>query len=69
MVEVFKTNITEKCLADKIKSQLMLYFPEIKVNFDLEDCDRILRVENCSFETKEVIQIINQNGFYCEALE
>ena len=44
-IEVFKTNVADperaKWLADQIESN----FSNCKVNFDLDDCDRILRVE------------------------
>lgn len=69
MVEVFKTNIAEGTIADSILEKLVLYFPESYVNFDLEDCDRILRIENCTVNAVEVIRILRQNGFECEKLE
>ncbi len=69
MVEVFKTNVENKAIADSIVKCLSLQFPNSIINFDLEDCDKILRIENCSIETKEIIQTIKQKGFYCEALE
>lgn len=68
MVEVFKTNIEEN-IADSILQKLVSHLPESYVNFDLEDCDRILRIENCTVHAMEVIQIIKQNGFECELLE
>ncbi len=69
MIEVFKTNIVEDTIANAIQDELLSRFPGFLINFDLEDCDNILRIENCTVGTEEVIQIINQNGFYCEALE
>jgi hypothetical protein len=46
MIEVFKTCVTEQALAMLLRKHLELGFPGYKVNFDLEDCDRILRIEH-----------------------
>lgn len=46
MIEIFKTDIT---CADKAKwliEQIHQTFSSYKANFDLEDCDKILRVVN-----------------------
>lgn len=69
MVEVFRTNISEEKMADSILQKLVSHLPESYVNFDLEDCDRILRIENCTVHAMDVIQIVKQNGFECELLE
>ena len=69
MIEVFKTNILEETIAEAIRKELSSRFPEFLINFDLEDCDKILRIENCAVETKSVIHLINEKGFYCEVLE
>lgn len=63
MVEVFKTNVNEEIIADVILKILVLSLPESYINFDLEDCDRILRIENCKIHTSEVIQILKQYGY------
>ncbi len=46
MVEIFKTNIESKQAAADILNSLQYAFPAYKMNFDLEDCDKILRVES-----------------------
>lgn len=69
MVEVFKTNIAEKTTANAIIEQLLNYFPEGKINFDLEDCDRILRIENHFIEPTAVIKVLADNNYQCEILE
>ena len=45
MVEVFKTNVINHAQADVLIHQLRMAFVDYDVNFDLEDCDKILRVE------------------------
>ena len=69
MVEVFKTNINSSKLADKIKSNLEDIFPDYKVNFDLDDCDKILRVEALSPDCEKIIEIVNSLGNKIAILE
>jgi hypothetical protein len=45
MVEVFKTNIQKKIQGKKLLCILAETFPALKINFDLSDCDKILRVK------------------------
>ena len=68
MVEVFKTNIQGKRTASKIKMELLELFPDCKINFDLEDCDRILRIESAVDIGKEIERAISKHGFICEEL-
>jgi hypothetical protein len=68
MVEVFKTNIDNGLVAEEIRKLLLDHLPDCKVNFDLEDCDKILRVEGF-VSTDEVIRVINDHNFRCEILE
>ena len=46
MIEVFKTNITEAQKANQIALKIQTILPGAQINFDLEDCDKILRIEN-----------------------
>ncbi|MCB0450904.1 MAG: hypothetical protein KDC97_12365 [Confluentibacter sp.] len=68
MVEVFKTNIDNELLANAVLYELTLYMPHSKINFDLEDCDSILRIENNKVNLDLVIGIVNNKGCYCEPL-
>lgn len=43
-VEVYKTNVADPERAKWLADQIEQNFTNCKVNFDLEDCDRILRV-------------------------
>ncbi|GHN01894.1 hypothetical protein WSM22_33830 [Cytophagales bacterium WSM2-2] len=69
MVEVFKTNIRSRQTAAVVKLQLLMLFPDCKINFDLDDCDRILRIESASSIAKVIEKTLNSQGFYCEELE
>jgi hypothetical protein len=69
MVEVFKTNVQDTEQAIGLITKLTEHFPACKINFDLEDCDRILRVEGESIFMSEVIAVLKQNKYQCEVLE
>ena len=69
MVEVFKTNVQGTRLAKKIIIDLEQLLPNAKINFDLEDCDKILRIEYHHLIVEEVIEIVARKGFSCEVLE
>jgi hypothetical protein len=43
-VEVFKTNVADPARAKWLVDEIEREFANCKVNFDLDDCDRILRV-------------------------
>jgi len=68
MIEVFKTNVEHKVTADQIQSALQIQFPSSRINFDLEDCDRILRVEDHEVCIQTIIEWMNASGFQCEVL-
>jgi hypothetical protein len=69
MVEVFQTNVEKEFQARIITAFLMQHFPESKVNFDLDDCDRILRIEAQRVCPLKVTDLMKEKGFHCMALE
>jgi hypothetical protein len=69
MVEVFKTNVHEKSQAAALLSALEYRFPSFRINFDLADCDRILRVEGDDIVPAEIRGVMIANGYACEVLE
>ena len=68
MVEVFKTNVEELKASKQIIQLLLEQFPSHKINFDLDDCDKILRVDGNNIPAKKVIELVNENGYECEIL-
>jgi len=68
-VEVFKTNVADPEQAKRLVDQIERNFANCKVNFDLDDCDRILRV---AFEEKIqsdlLIDVLKNVGCIAEAL-
>ena len=69
LVEVFKTNVLEEAPATELVTQLSTIFPSHRINFDLHDCDKILRVEGVHIEETKIINVLKSNGFMCVPLE
>ncbi|MFA5328555.1 MAG: hypothetical protein WC384_12255 [Prolixibacteraceae bacterium] len=68
-VEIFRTNIRNKKMAGRVLSELSRRFPDCEINFDLEDCDNILRVAGSDFNIPELVETVTDLGFFCEILE
>jgi len=70
MVEVFKTNVGDSFSAKKIISLIHTHFTGYIANFDLEDCDRILRIQSIDrpIEAGDILQLMNDYGLYAEIL-
>ncbi len=69
MVEIFKTNVRKKADAIYIINFLKNLFPDYKINFDLEDCDKILRVEAVKIDSINIVESLNYMGFLCVEFE
>jgi hypothetical protein len=70
LIEIFKTNVAKKREAKLLVEEMIVYFPHYKINFDLEDCDKILRVEttNGSVRTSSIISLLESKHIKCEVL-
>ena len=69
MVEVFKTNVQKKSQSKMLLCILSEAFPSFKINFDLSDCDKVLRVEGDDMDASRIMILVNEYGFTCEPLE
>jgi hypothetical protein len=69
MVEVFKTNVKKKVQSKMLLCMLYKVFPSLKINFDLSDCDKVLRVEGDNIEASRIIVQVKEHGFMCEVLD
>jgi len=69
MVEVFKTNVESTREAKLIVKKLAQAFPAHKINFDLSDCDRILRVEGDHILENKITGIVTSLNYECKMLE
>lgn len=70
MIEVFKTNVQLKKDAKRIIALLTSKLEGHKINFDLSDCDKILRIESVNHEIsiQNVEKWMQNEGFICEVL-
>ena len=69
-VLIFKTTVTRHREVKQLRPVLnRLIPPGDKWNFDLEDCDRILRVETQNMPVHKVEEALLLNGYFCTELE
>ena len=68
MLEIFKTNVDDQKVADFIVRLLMQKFPDCSINFDLEDRDKILRIEGKGIVKQTIISFLDDLGFMCKIL-
>ena len=69
VVEVFKTNVEHETEAKELTEMIRQRFPASRVNFDLQDRDRILRVEGTDVCIDTIIGIMKTAGFTCTVLD
>lgn len=67
-VLVFKTNVRLKKHIMEIADRLDRFSDISRWNFDLQDKDRILRIEAYDLSPKIIENELQQAGYYCEEL-
>ena len=71
-VEVFHTDLATPAQADTVQRALQAQFPALRVAFDLDDCDRVLRVQSpcpaCSALWAAVADAVRGLGVVIEVL-
>ncbi|HDZ14294.1 hypothetical protein LCGC14_0502430 [marine sediment metagenome] len=68
-VLVFKTSVTKRNQVRRLRPLLNRTLNGCgEWNFDLEDCDNILRVESHKLTAMAICSIIRMHGFHCEEL-
>ena len=68
-VLVFKTSVQNAHDVQRLRPMLDDLVVQGRWNFDLEDRDRILRVETVGFVRERVIVLLHGLGFVCDELE
>lgn len=69
-VEVFCTNVSTQQAAAVLQQRLLLRYPECRFSFDLEDCDRVLRVA-CAHgppDSPGICQVLGHYRFACSVM-
>ncbi len=67
-VEVFKTSIDNDTASSLLKNVLLVLYPGARVNVDLDDCDKILRIEASELSVELVSDIVLAFGYECSLL-
>lgn len=70
MVEVFKTNVTSEREALKLVNKIHDAFDGYTATFDLEDCDKVLRVTytNGPVDSVALVAMLAHFGFQAEIM-
>ncbi|WP_375324907.1 hypothetical protein [Flagellimonas sp. GZD32] len=69
-VHVFKTSVQRKGEVKKLRASLNGIIDQNGCwNFDLEDCDNILRVESQNLNAPRITSLLKSQGFRCEELQ
>ncbi|WP_342087472.1 hypothetical protein [Dyadobacter sp. OTU695] len=71
MVEVFKTDVEKQSQAKLLVDLICLAFTGYQASFDLEDCDKVLRVscEGAAICGTSVIGLLKNFGYEAAILE
>lgn len=69
MIYVFKTSVKNKNQVKKLKPGITRILPNEKWSFDLEDCDRILRIDSEENIVLRITDLLTIHKFYCEELK
>lgn len=69
MVEVFETNVPDTGAAGRIVKELYAHYPESRISFDLEDCDKVLRIESVSLDKEAIMGLLRARGYMCKVMD
>lgn len=69
MVYVFKTSVKFKKQVKDLAPVLNNRLAKTAWSFDLEDCDKIFRVESDTDVSAKVISLFSQKGYMCKELD
>ena len=69
MIEVFKTDVIDPNDASMLIFEIDNHFSGCTANFDLADCDRILRIKHPStVDPAALIELLGRFGYKAEVL-
>lgn len=68
-VEVFRTTVVTPAQAAGLVAGLQHRFPTARITFDLDDCDKVLRLAGPPVCVQAVGAYLAQAGYQCTPLE
>ncbi len=70
IIEVYRTNVQSSMQVKQLVNALHRQFPWYTANFDLHDCDNILRIESSAMQIEDegIISFMKTYGFTAEPL-
>ena len=69
MIFVFKTSVNTKMQVKKLKPHIDQRLPKAKWNFDLQDIDKILRIDSDENIVLIIMDLLILHNYCCEELE
>ena len=67
-IEIFVTNISDKKEFSKIKTAISKITSDAMVTIDLDDKDKVLRVEAESVDPEKIISTVRDYNFRCREM-
>ena len=68
MIEIFRTNIESNRQVQLVKHFIKDTLPTAQINVDLEDYEKILRIEYPKIDPQQITKLLKGKGFQCEVL-
>ena len=68
-VLVFSTSVKEQRQVSRVTTLLIKVTSIAKWNFDLEDCDNILRIEADGLSPRYIERLLQNAGIHCQELD
>ena len=69
MIKVFKTNVWRQWDADYVIAMLQAMYAGYRITIDLDDCDKVLRVEGAMFRPEDIIRELEKMMFLCAEMD
>ena len=66
---IFKTDISTQEQSLYLQTMLGKLKEIVTSSFDLDDCDRILRIVSSDANPEVICNLFHRQGFYCEIME
>lgn len=69
MVIIYRTNINNRSQFQAVTRLLSNLFQDLRINIDLEDSEKVLRLEGKEILSDKVINSLEKIGFECQVMD